>query len=364
MGNQELEYIQHAFDSNWISPYGENIDKFEELLTDFTGSKYCIALNSGTSALHLALLSLGIGHGDTVLCSSFTFAASVNPIIYLNATPIFVGSNQETWNMDPEALHNAIKASIHIGKKPKAIVVVHLYGMPAQMNEILEIAGKYDIPIVEDAAESLGSTYKGKITGTLGKAGFFSFNGNKIISTSSGGALITDDQNLASKVRFYAAQARENTLHYEHRDVGYNYRMSNVLAGIGRGQMNVLSERIAQRRKVFDNYYNQLSKFQFLNFLKEPDGFFCNRWLTCILIDENMYDKTALGLVRFLEKHNIESRPLWKPLHLQPAYNNYSYYGAKIEERMFANGVCLPSGSNLNEDDQNRIIQLIGQYFY
>jgi len=363
MGGNEKKYIQEAFDTNWVVPLGPNVDNFEKDLAQFLGrDKHIVALSSGTAAIHLALLQLGVGYGDEVICQSFTFAASANPITYLGAKPVFVDSEAETWNMSPEYLEIAINERIKaIGKKPKAIIPVHLYGMPAKMDEILAIAQKYEIPVLEDAAEALGSEYKGQKCGTFGEFACLSFNGNKMITTSGGGALVCSTDEQAQKTMFYATQARDNAPHYQHSEIGYNYRMSNICAGIGRGQMEFLPLRIGQRRK--NNYYyrKQLANIEGITFHTEPSAdFFSNYWLTCIVIDSKKTNGVTREDIRLaLEKANIESRPLWKPLHLQPVFNSCPYYGEKVSETLFDNGLCLPSGSSLTENDLDRVIEVI-----
>ena len=360
MGDNEFNFVKEAFDTNWIAPLGPHVNGFEHDLEEFTGSKYAAALSSGTAALHLALIMLGIGPGDEVICQSFTFSATANPIVYLGALPVFIDSEPETWNMDPELLEQAIKDGIAKGKKPKAIVPVHLYGMPAKIEQIMAIANRYDIPVIEDAAEALGSTINGKAAGTFGVMGILSFNGNKIITTSGGGALISDEEKFITQSRFLATQARDNAPHYQHSQIGYNYRMSNVCAGIGRGQMQVLADRVNQRRKVYEYYVANLSNLPGITFLPEPDGYFSNRWLTTILVDPekaNGIDREAIRIS--LEKENIESRPLWKHMHLQPVFQKYSSYINGISEQLFNTGLCLPSGSNLTENDLNRVVNNI-----
>lgn len=364
MGVAERKYVNDAFDTNWVAPLGPHVNGFEDDLTSYTGAKYAAALSSGTGALHLALIMLGVRPEDEVICSSFTFSASANPIVYLGATPVFVDSEELTWNMDPDLLDKAIKERIKSGKKPKAIVVVHLYGMPAQMDRIVEISQQYDIPLVEDAAEALGSTYKGKALGTFGIMGVLSFNGNKIITTSGGGALISNDKDLIEKARFLATQARDQAPHYQHSQIGYNYRMSNICAGIGRGQMEVIAERVQQRRKNFEFYKQQFAGINSIEFAEEPSDYFSNRWLSTILVDP----KKSMGISREtirleLEKDNIESRPLWKPMHLQPVFQKYPYYGSGVSDKLFDNGLCLPSGSNLTNEDLNRVSSIITGLF-
>ncbi|MCW3464673.1 DegT/DnrJ/EryC1/StrS family aminotransferase [Chitinophaga nivalis] len=351
MGQGELGFVKDVFDSNWIAPLGPHVDGFEQDLSDFTGSKHVAVLSSGTAALHLALILAGVDKGDEVICQSMTFSASANPIAYLGGVPVFVDSEADTWNMDPALLEKAIKDRLAAGKKPKAIIPVHLYGMPAKMKEILAIAQEYDIPVIEDAAEALGSTYDGKACGTFGKYGILSFNGNKIITTSGGGALISDDEAAVQKTRFLATQARDPAPHYQHSHIGYNYRMSNVCAAIGRGQMQVLNDRVAQRRANFNFYVEELAGLPGLTFVKELPGSFSNRWLTTVLIDPEKSGGVTRESVRLtLEKDNIESRPLWKPMHQQPVFEQAPAYLNGVSEKLFADGLCLPSGSNLQQE--------------
>ena len=362
MGENEFKYITEAFDLNWIAPVGPHLDKFEEKLSEISEGKYVAAVSSGTSAIHLSLILLGVKNGDEVICSSFTFSASANPIVYQGANPIFVDSELDTWNMNPEFLELAIKDRIKKGKKPKAIILVHLYGMPAKMNEILEIANKYDIPIIEDAAEALGSTYFGKPLGCLSDFGVYSFNGNKIITTSGGGALVSGNSEMINKAKFLATQARDDAPHYEHTHIGYNYRLSNVSASIGLGQLEVLKDRVNKRRDIFNFYKTSLSTMKEISFLEEIEGCYSNRWLTTILISEDSrISNNKLRL--FLESDNIESRPLWKPMHMQPIFKQYPYYGGTNSEYLFKYGLCLPSGSNLSSEDLSRIINKIKQAF-
>ena len=362
MGENEFKYVSEAFDLNWISPVGPHLNKFEEKLSEISERKAIAAVSSGTSAIHLALILLGIQNGDEVICSSFTFSASVNPIVYQGATPVFIDSELDTWNMSPEFLELAIKDRIKRGKKPKAIILVHLYGMPAKMNEILEISKKYNIPIIEDAAEALGSTYFGKPLGCISDFGIYSFNGNKIITTSGGGALISSDSEMINKAKFLATQARDDAPHYEHTHIGYNYRLSNVSASIGLGQLEVLQDRVKKRREIFNFYKTQLSEVKEIFFLDEIEGFYSNRWLTTILISEDSkITKEELRL--FLEKDKIESRPLWKPMHMQPIFKDYPSYGGSNSEYLFNYGLCLPSGSNMSDEDLIRIVNKIKQAF-
>lgn len=361
MGGNEINYIKEAFDTNWIAPLGPHVNGFEKDLEAYTGAAHAAVLSSGTAALHLALILLGVKPGDEVIASSFTFSATVNPIAYLGATPVLVDSEIPTWNMDPELLETAIKDRLKKGKKPKAIIPVHLYGMPANMERIMEIADHYDIPVVEDAAESFGSLYKGKATGTFGLMGVLSFNGNKIITTSGGGALLSDKEELIVKSRFLATQARDDAPHYQHSEIGYNYRMSNIAAGIGRGQMEVLNEHIARRRDNHEFYKKHLSSFKGITFLEEPgDAYFSNHWLSCITIDPAKTEGVTREDLRLaLAADNIEARPLWKPMHLQPVFKDHPFYGRGISEKLFENGLCLPSGSNMTEEDRQRVLKVL-----
>lgn len=360
MGGREQAYINDAFDTNWIAPLGPHVDAFEKQLAEYTGVPYAAALSSGTAAIHLALILLGVKKDDFVICSSFTFSASANPIVYQGAKPVFIDSERETWNMDPHWLKHAIEYCLTKGKKPKAIIPVHLYGMPAKMHAIMELANQHGITVIEDAAEALGSTYDGKSCGAFGHFGILSFNGNKIITTSGGGALISANEKWITKARFLATQARDNAPHYQHSEIGYNYRMSNVCAAIGRGQMEVLDSRVAQRRKVFEYYKNALREINGIAFLPEPDGSFSNRWLTTILVDpKKTQGKTREDIRLALEKENIESRPLWKPMHLQPVFKDALYFGERVSEQLFENGLCLPSGSNLTQSDLERVVEVV-----
>jgi dTDP-4-amino-4,6-dideoxygalactose transaminase len=364
MGGEEFNFVKEAFDTNWIAPLGPNVDGFEHDLEAFTGAKYAAALSSGTAALHLALVMLGVEAGDEVICQSFTFSATANPIVYQRAIPVFVDSEAETWNMSPDLLEQAIEDRIKKGKKPKAIIPVHLYGMPANMERIMAIASRYEIAVIEDAAEALGSKVNGKSTGTFGQMGVMSFNGNKIITTSGGGALVSDHQNLIEQARFLATQARDTAPHYQHSQIGYNYRMSNICAGIGRGQMKVIRDRIKQRRKIYDTYVQNLSEIPSIKFLSEPIGYFSNRWLTTILIDPETNNGINREDIRMsLEMENIESRPLWKPMHLQPIFENYPSFITGLSEQLFNNGLCLPSGSNLTTNEVQRVIKHIRKHF-
>lgn len=366
MGGEEQKYIKEAFDTNWVVPLGPNVNAFEQdLRTYLNEDVHVVALSAGTAALHLALVMLDVKPGDEVICQSFTFSASANPIKYQGANPVFVDSEPETWNMCPKALRKAIEDRIKVtGKKPVAIIPVHLYGMPAKMDEILAIAREYDIPVVEDAAEALGSTYKGRKCGTLGKYGALSFNGNKIITTSGGGALVTHSEAEAKRVMFFATQAREAAPHYQHEHIGYNYRLSNISAGIGRGQMEVLQEHVDARRSHHAYYRDAFSKVEGIEVMSAPSSDFnSNYWLTCITIDSKVtgYDREELR--QRLEAENIESRPLWKPMHLQPVFADCPFYstveGKAISEQLFDRGLCLPSGSSLTSADLDRVIATI-----
>jgi dTDP-4-amino-4,6-dideoxygalactose transaminase len=364
MGGEELNFVKEAFDTNWIAPLGPNVDNFEYDLATFTGAEHAAALSSGTAAIHLALIMLGVKPGDSVICQSFTFSASANPIVYQGAEPVFIDSEAETWNLCPDLMEQAIKDSIAKGKKPKAIIPVHLYGMPANMERIMSLANYYEIPVIEDAAEALGSTLNGKAAGTFGHLGVLSFNGNKIITTSGGGALISDNEQLIKEARFLATQARDPAAHYEHTQIGYNYRMSNVCAGIGRGQMMVINERVEQRRNVYQTYVEHLSDIEGLTFLPEPANYKSNRWLTAILVDPLKSNGITREFIRLaLEKQNIEARPLWKPMHLQPVFEKYASYTNGLSEQLFKNGLCLPSGSNLTDQELQSVITIIRQCF-
>ncbi len=349
MSGNEMKYINDAFDHNYIAPLGPNVDAFEQEIANYSGVKHVAALSSGTAAIHLSLIMLGVKAGDEVIASTFTFAATINPIVYQGATPVFVDSEPDTWNMDPELLETAIRERMLVGKKPKAIIPVHLYGMPSNIEEIMNIANHYDIPVVFDAAEALGSRYNGKPVGSYGRMSILSFNGNKIITTSGGGALLSNDEEYIAKAKFLATQAKDNAPYYQHSKIGYNYRMSNVLAGIGRGQIEVIEERVKARRNNYFYYRGILEGFEGITFLREPDEkYYSNHWLTTILID---YIKTGLTpqvLQKELEKMNIESRLLWKPMHMQPVFEHCPAYLNRNAEKMFYQGLCLPSGSNMS----------------
>lgn len=361
MGGGEMKYIQEAFDHNWVAPLGKNVDEFEIAIENFLNEdKFASALSSGTAALHLALIQLGVGYGDEVICQSFTFSASANPIKYLGATPVFVDSDKTNWNMSPQFLEEAIQDRIKNHKKPKAVIVVHLYGMPAMMDELIDVCNRYDIPLVEDAAESLGSTYKGKKCGTFGEFALLSFNGNKIITTSGGGALVTSTKEQKSKTIFLSTQARDQAPHYQHSEVGYNYRLSNICAGIGRGQMEVLADRVAQRRANHDFYKELFSEIDAVDVFTEANSdFYSNHWLSSITINKELTAKTNHDLMNAFAEKNIETRPLWKPMHLQPVFTDCPYYGENVAEELFDQGLCLPSGSNLTDDDKKRIYDVV-----
>jgi len=360
MGGTEEQYVKEAFETNWIAPLGPNVNGFEQDLELFLGQEsHVAALSSGTAGLHLGLVLLGVKAGDEVICQSMTFSATANPIAYMGAIPVFVDSEKDTWNMSPQLLEAAIKDRIAGGKKPKAIMPVHLYGMPAKMGEINTIARQYGIPVLEDAAEALGSSIGGQRCGTFGDIGVLSFNGNKIITTSGGGALVSANDKIVKDARFLATQARDEAPHYQHSQIGYNYRMSNLCAGVGRGQMEVLAERIKKRRSVYDIYVKHLGGKKGISFLAEPAGYFSNRWLSTIVIDPAIAGFSREDLRLALEKENIESRPLWKPMHMQPVFEGSAYYGDGTSEYLFANGLCLPSGSNLSDEDMARILDAI-----
>lgn len=366
MGGGEQKYIQEAFDTNWVVPLGPNVNGFENDIAKFLGEdSHVVALSAGTAAIHLGLVQLGIEAGDEVICQSFTFAASANPIKYLGANPIFVDSEEDTWNISPEWLEKAIlDRKAKTGKSPKAIIPVHLYGMPAKMDEICAIAAKYDIPIMEDAAEAMGATYKGRQCGTFGEYGALSFNGNKMITTSGGGALICRTEEGAKRTMFFATQARENRPYYYHEHIGYNYRMSNICAGIGRGQMEVLSEHIARRRAIHALYTEQLAECQGISVKQNPStDFDSNFWLTCIEVDPTLCNgKSADDIRLYLETQNIESRLLWRPMHTQPIFADCPYYGDGVSERIFERGLCLPSGSSLSDEQIIRVANAIKQF--
>ena len=372
MSGREQEFIQEAFDKNWVVPLGPNVNAFEKKLRDFliengklkveNEGKQVVALSAGTAALHLGLILLGVEEEDEVICQSFTFSASANPIVYQGATPVFVDSEKDTWNMDPVLLEMAIKDRLaKTGKLPKAIIPVHLYGMPVKMEEVIDVANRYGIPVLEDSAEALGSEYKGKKCGTFGEYGVLSFNGNKMITTSGGGALICPSEAKAKRALFYATQAREQAPHYQHEKIGYNYRMSNICAGIGRGQMFVLDEHVARRREIHDLYVKLLAEVKGVKVMCQPEGgdFNSNYWLTCITVEPEEAGFTREDVRLALDEDNIESRPLWKPMHLQPVFKNAPFYGNGTSERLFEIGLCLPSGPMLTDEDVERVAKVI-----
>ena len=357
MGGAEQNYVKEAFDTNWIAPLGPNVTGFENDISGYLKNDVNVAaLSSGTGAIHLGLQMLGVGRGDEVLCQSFTFSASANPILYLGAKPVFIDSEKETWNISPDLLEDAIKNRLLKGIKPKAIVAVHLYGMPYNIKAIHAVAEKYEIPVLEDSAEALGSTYNGRKCGTFGDIAVLSFNGNKIITTSGGGALVSKNKEYTDKAVYLATQARDDAAHYQHSEIGYNYRMSNVLAGIGRGQMEVLDDRVSARRFNYNFYFDNLKTIQEIVFLDEPKGYTSNRWLTCVLTPSfEIREQIRLALLN----ENIESRPLWKPMHLQPVFENELNFSDGTSEDLFNRGLCLPSSSNLLEEDLMRIVSII-----
>lgn len=368
MGRNELSFVQEAFDTNWIAPLGPNVDAFEKELSLLFNGNYVAAVNSGTAALHLALNLLNVSNGDEVICQTFTFAASANPVVYLGATPVFVDSEPDTWNMDPELLEKAILDRLSLGKNIKAVVVVNLYGMPAKMEQILAVASKYSIPVIEDAAESLGSSINNVPCGTFGSVGVISFNGNKIITTSSGGVLISNNEDFILSAKHLATQAKDPGPFYQHSKIGYNYKMSNVLAGIGLGQLSVLNERIAARRDNYNRYFNYFSAWNQkgfnIEFQLEPAGYFSNRWLTCILIDPAKNKGIDIEPIRLIfEQNQIEVRSLWKPMHLQPVFSGMPCYLNGISDRLFDIGLCLPSGSSLTDEDFDRIFECFDMVF-
>ena len=357
MSGKEVELIKDAFDSNWIAPLGPHVDGFEQEMTGYLGISHAVALNTGTAALHLALKLVGVKDGDTVLCPSLTFSASANVILYENATPVFLDVHPNSWTLNPEALEIAIKKY-----QPKTLIAVDIYGQSADYNVILALCEKHDVVIIEDAAEALGAEYKGKKCGAFGQMGVLSFNGNKIITTSGGGMLVSDNKDLVEKARFFATQAREPEIHYEHKELGYNYRMSNLLAAVGRGQLQVLDERVQVRRRIFQHYFDALSGIDGIEFMPEADYCRSTRWLSTLTIDPSITGVNRTQIIKALERENIEARPVWKPMHLQPLYKGCEYVTVgktDVSHRLFENGLCLPSGSNLSNNDQNRIIDII-----
>lgn len=363
MSGNEHVYINEAFETNWIAPLGPNVDAFEREIAEYIGANEALAVSSGTAAIHLALSLLDIKKGDKVFCSSLTFVASANPILYMGAEPVFIDSEPETWNMSPQALERALKESYKEGDLPKAVVVVNLYGQSAKMDEILSLCNQYEVPIIEDAAESLGSTYKGKYSGTLGNFGIYSFNGNKIITTSGGGMLVSNDVVSLRRARFLATQAKDPAPHYQHSKIGYNYRMSNVLAGIGRAQLQVLDLRVQSRRLIFEQYRQELEGIPGISLMPELENTQSNRWLTALTIDEKVAGTPAKEIIDCLADENIEARPVWKPLHMQPLFYGHKYYphseNNNVSEHLFKTGICLPSGSDMQEEEQKRILNCI-----
>jgi dTDP-4-amino-4,6-dideoxygalactose transaminase len=369
----EMKYVKEAFETNWIAPLGPNVNFFEEELAIKVGAKHAAALNSGTAAIHLALKASGVGEGDIVICPTLTFSATANPIIYLNAKPVFIDSNYETWNMDPKALETALEK---YGDKVKAVLVVHLYGLSADMDKIMEICNKYKVTVIEDAAESLGAYYKGKHTGTFGEFGVFSFNGNKIITTSGGGMLVSDDKEKIEKVKFWSTQSRDAARHYQHSELGFNYRMSNIVAGIGRGQLKVLDQRVAKKKYIFEYYKRELGFLDGVDFMPINEWNEPNYWLSVMTLN-NCQSKdnkkscdchserseesciSPLDVMEALDKENIESRPVWKPMHMQPYFDEYDYVGSDVSEKLFENGVCLPSDTKMTDEDLERICSII-----
>lgn len=349
----EMQYVQEAFDTNWVAPLGPNVNEFEKELAARVGSKHAAAMTSGTGAIHLALKAAGVGEGDIVFCPTLTFSATANPIIYQNATPVFIDSDYETWNMDPKAL---VAAFEKYGDKVKAVLVVHLYGLSADMDKIMEICSKYNLTVIEDAAESLGAYYKGKHTGTFGEFGVFSFNGNKIITTSGGGMLVSDDEEKIKKVRFWSTQSRDAARHYQHSELGFNYRMSNVVAGIGRGQLKVLEQRVAKKKYIFEFYKRELGQLEGVEFMPINEWNEPNYWLSVMTLNGSV---RPLDVMEALEKENIESRPVWKPMHMQPFFAEYDYIGGNVSEKLFENGVCLPSDTKMTDEDLERICSII-----
>ncbi len=359
MGDRELEFVKEAFETNWIAPVGPHIDAFEQEFCHAIGASHAAALSSGTAAIHLALRLVGVEPGDEVFCSTLTFAATANPIVYLGAKPVFIDSDRTSWNMNPDLLQEALSHRAKLGKLPKAVVVVHLYGQSADIEPILSVCDRYDIPLIEDAAEALGATYKGRSPGTFGRIGIYSFNGNKIITTSGGGMLVSEDAQLVAKARFLATQARDQAPHYQHSEIGYNYRLSNVLAGIGRGQLRVLDERVEARRRNFEIYASALGHLPGIEFMPEAVFGRVTRWLTCLTIDSATFGATREQIRLTLAEEQIETRPVWKPLHLQPVFADCECIGGEVSEDLFQKGLCLPSGSNLELEDLERVIRAI-----
>ncbi|MBE9028695.1 aminotransferase class I/II-fold pyridoxal phosphate-dependent enzyme [filamentous cyanobacterium LEGE 11480] len=363
MGTAELQFVQEAFQTNWIAPVGPHVDAFEQEFATTVGTRDAAAVSTGTAALHLALTLLDIQPGDEIFCSTLTFVASANPITYCGAKPIFIDSDRTSWNMDPELLEQALKQRDRIGRLPKAVIVVHLYGQCADIAPIIALCDRYNIPVIEDAAEALGATYQGKSPGSFGRMGIYSFNGNKMITTSGGGMLVADDQALIKQARFFATQAKDPVPYYQHSQVGYNYRLSNILAGIGRGQLQVLADRVRARRENFDHYAQGLSELPGLEFMPEASYGESCRWLTCLTIDPQKFGATSDQVRRALAAQRIESRPVWKPLHLQPIFAGCEHFGGAVAETLFDRGLCLPSGSNLRAEERQRVIDIVTQLY-
>ena len=366
LGDLERAYVEEAFSSNWIAPLGPNVDAFENEIVDYIGGSYAAAVNSGTAAIHLALRLLGVGVGDSVFCSSFTFVASANPILYQGAEPVFIDAELGSWNMSPSALEKAFVDAQANGKLPKAVIVANLYGQSADMDPLLEICNRYSVPIIEDAAESLGATYKGKASGTLGLIGIYSFNGNKIITTSGGGMLVSDNKEYIEKARFLATQARDTAPHYQHSELGFNYRMSNILAGVGRGQLQVLDDRVNSRRRIYEQYRQGLAHIEAIEWMPEPEWSYATRWLSVCRIDSDPSGISASELIKALAKYNIEARHAWKPMHRQPLFSGTKYFthaDYSVADLLFQQGVCLPSGSNMNENQVQKVIDVIDKLF-
>ena len=366
MGGEELKFIHEAFESNWIAPLGPQVSAFEKEVALYVGTKGALAVNSGTAAIHLGLRLLGVGSGDKVFCSTLTFIGSVNPILYLNAEPVFIDSEPGSWNMSPNALKRALEDAAQNDDLPKAVVVVNIYGQSTDMDPILDLCDEYSVPLLEDAAESLGAFYKGKPSGTFGKYGTFSFNGNKIITTSGGGMLVSNDTEGLEKARFWATQARDPASYYQHSEMGYNYRMSNILAAIGRGQLRVLDDRVKRRREIFDTYKSELGSIPGVGFMAEAEFGKSNRWLTVMTLDREIIKKSPFELVDYLEEQNIETRPVWKPMHLQPLFEGKKYYtheeNRSISDMLFKTGICLPSGTAMSQGDLERVIDAIREF--
>ena len=370
IGASEFEYVREAFETNWVAPVGPNIDAFEREFAEYVGARHAVAVTSGTAALHLSLRLSGVGAGDEVLVSTLTFCASVNPILYQNATPVFIDSERASWNLDPNLLEDELKRRAERGTLPKALVLVHLYGQCADIDPVVALCEKYGVALIEDAAEALGAAYwggasvasprrRGRSPGTFGRFGIFSFNGNKIITTSGGGMLVTDDEQLANHARKLATQARDDAPHYEHSEVGYNYRMSNILAGVGRGQLQVLEDRVAARRRNFEYYREHLGDLPGFDFMPEAPWGRHTRWLTCLTIDPDDFGATREDVRLALEAENIEARPVWKPMHRQPVYGAYDAVGGSVAERLFERGLCLPSGSSLSDEARARVVSAV-----